>query len=80
MTYGRAHFARHGLTIDGAAVNHPAELARGDLFARIEGPLIRPSGTFSPRGEGPLPLACNKTRPIVSALIEFHESHRLATG
>jgi hypothetical protein len=57
MTYGRARFARHRRFLDGAAVSHLAELVRGDFFAKKEGPLIRPSGTFSPRGEGTWSLA-----------------------
>jgi hypothetical protein len=36
--------------LDGDVVNHPAELVRGDSL--LEGPFIRPWGTFSPRGEG----------------------------
>ena len=53
MTYGRVRFTQDRRVLDGAAVSHSAELVRGDFFARIEGPLIRPSrATFSPRGEG----------------------------
>ena len=42
-------------SVASAAASHPAELVRGDLLP--EGPLIRPSATFSPRGEGSLPVA-----------------------
>ncbi len=57
MTYGRAlYFAAHR-TITGAAASHLAELVRGNVPVQ-GGPLIRPSGTFSPRGEG-FPLALN---------------------
>jgi hypothetical protein len=55
MTYGRVHFAQNGYDLDGAAVSDLAELVRGTSFlTRLtrEGPLIRPSGTYSPRGEG----------------------------
>src|SRR5437899_1249975 len=57
MTYGRAFRQDHKHPLDGAAVSHLAELVRGDLFCASEGPLIRPSGTFSPRGEGDLTAA-----------------------
>jgi hypothetical protein len=54
MTYGRVHFANHEQMPDGAVVSHSAELVRGDSSLGVgEGLLIRPSGTFSPRGEGP---------------------------
>ena len=53
MTYGRAGFASQVQTLDGAVVSHSAELVRGEfLCCDSGGPLIRPSGTFSPRGEG----------------------------
>ena len=61
MTYGRVLLADHEHALNGAAVSHSAELVRGDFFAKMEGPLIRPScrrrvfdttATFSPRGEG----------------------------
>ena len=54
MTYGRVHIINHKRIVSGAAVSHSAELVRGDFFdgQGREGPLIRPSGTFSPRGEG----------------------------
>ena len=52
MTYGRVLSTLHKLALDGAAVSHLAELVRGTLLRVREGPLIRPSGTFSPRGEG----------------------------
>lgn len=52
MTYGRARFARDNCGPDDAAARHSAELVRGDLRAG-QGPLIRPSATFSPGGEGP---------------------------
>ena len=48
MTYGRVCFDAQQPDLDGAAVSHLAELVRGDS-PRDEGPLIRPSGTFSPR-------------------------------
>ncbi len=51
MTYGRAFLRNHRRSTDGATVSHSAELVRGDYYAQ-KGPLIRPSGTFSPRGEG----------------------------
>jgi hypothetical protein len=54
MIYGRARFANHKPALDGAVVNHLAELVRGKLLQLQQGPLIRPSGTFSPRGEGTL--------------------------
>jgi hypothetical protein len=69
MTWGRVRFPIRGVSLDGAAASHPAELVRGDLLARKQGPLIRPSGTFSPRGEGP--------RRTLS--LHF-PPHRLATG
>jgi hypothetical protein len=31
MTYGRAHYANHDQTSDGAAVSHSAELVRGEF-------------------------------------------------
>jgi hypothetical protein len=53
MTYGRVGFEECECNIDGAVVSHSAELVRGHfLCSRQKGPLIRPSGTFSPRGEG----------------------------
>jgi len=52
MTYGRAHYANQVPVLCGAAVSHSAELVRGTFFRIGEGPLIRPSATFSPRGEG----------------------------
>jgi hypothetical protein len=51
MTYGRVPPASGAQHPNGAPVSHSAELVRGK-FASSEGPLIRPSGTFSPRGEG----------------------------
>ena len=51
MTYVRVRLAHHGYNPEGADVSHLAELVRGYFLFR-EGPLIRPSGTFSPRGEG----------------------------
>ena len=50
MTYGCVLIARHKLRVDGAAVSHPAELVRGNFFAKKEGPLIRPFGAPSPQG------------------------------
>ncbi len=47
--FASAHLKRNP---DGALVSHLAELVRGDFALVGEGPLIRPSGTFSPRGEG----------------------------
>jgi hypothetical protein len=52
MTYGRDRFATHKHALRGAVVSHSAELVRGDSLAKKKGPLIRPSGTISPRGEG----------------------------
>jgi hypothetical protein len=52
MTYGRVHQADHEQPAHGAVVSHLAELVRGHFFLPGEGPLIRPSATFSPRGEG----------------------------
>ena len=52
MTYGRVWIAGPKRTLHGAVVSHSAELVRGDSLAKKKGPLIRPSGTFSPRGEG----------------------------
>ena len=58
MTYGRAALLENVRDLEVAAVSHLAELVRGNFVCTNEGPLIRPSGTFSPRGEGPLaPLA-----------------------
>jgi hypothetical protein len=58
MTYGRVHYANHEQMPNDAVVSHSAELVRGDSSFRLgEGPLIRPSGTFSPRGEGSSRLA-----------------------
>ena len=51
MTYGRWLQPENERTVEDAAVSHLAELVRGDC-SLSEGPLIRPSGTFSPRGEG----------------------------
>jgi hypothetical protein len=51
MTYGRVLLADHEHALNGAAVSHLAELVRGDFFAKKEGPLIRPFGAPSPRGE-----------------------------
>ena len=48
MTYGRMRCPTTSIAC--GAVSHSAELVRG-LLSR-EGPLIRPAGTFSPRGEG----------------------------
>ena len=53
----------------GAAIRHSAELVWGDFRPKLacalaaEGPRIRPSGTFSPGGEGP-------PRRVPSQLIE----------
>ena len=59
MTYGRVRAAQDSLYLDGAAVSHSAELVRGDLLTcGTEGPLIRPSGTFSPRAEGVHARSC----------------------
>ncbi len=52
MTYGRELLPNHVHYPDGAVVSHLAELVRGTSLPRGEGPLIRPSATFSPRGEG----------------------------
>ena len=52
MTYGRVCIVDHKRGVHGTVVSHSAELVKGDFFAKKEGPLIRPSGTFSPRGEG----------------------------
>jgi hypothetical protein len=52
MTYGRVRLATHKQAADGAVVSHLAELVRGKFLRLQQGPLIRPSGTFSPRGEG----------------------------
>ena len=54
MTYSRVRCVRDRCDLEGAAVSHLAELVRGDFaFGTLKkGPLIRPSGTFSPRGEG----------------------------
>lgn len=48
MTYARARLASQYHGAEGAGVSHSAELVRGDFSHREEGPLIRPSGTFSP--------------------------------
>jgi hypothetical protein len=53
MTCGRVPFPARPLAFGGAAASHLAELVRGDFPAVQQGPLIRPSGTFSPGGEGP---------------------------
>src|SRR5882724_6896233 len=64
MTYGRGLLAGRTSDLDGAVVSHLAELVRGDFLAKKKGPLIRPSGTFSPRGEGVLtPLGQPETNP-----------------
>jgi len=53
MTYDRARNTSPKHKLAGAVVSRSAELVRGDFLARRdEGPLIRPSGTFSPRGVG----------------------------
>jgi hypothetical protein len=52
MTYGCDLLPGHVRALDGAVVSHSAELVRGNFTSSGEGPLIRPSGTFSPRGEG----------------------------
>jgi hypothetical protein len=71
MTCGRVRFPIRSVTLDGAAASHPAELVRGYFITtRCKGPLIRPSGTFSPRGEGP---------PVAARLMHLRP-HRLATG
>jgi hypothetical protein len=84
MTYGRVHFARCKRALDGAAVSHLAELVRGDfLLCPSEGPLIRPSATFFPRGEGAPPLLKEHRLSVVvlAAWFPFHcRPHRLATG
>jgi error-prone DNA polymerase len=54
MTYGRVPHPFRQLAL-GTAVSHSAELVRGESD-RHEGPLIRPSGTFSPGGEGSTPI------------------------
>ncbi len=51
MTYGRVSLLSLEREFRGAAASHSAELVRGTRVPS-EGPLIRPSGTFSPRGEG----------------------------
>jgi hypothetical protein len=51
MTYGRVRTDRYLGCFTSAAVSHLAELVRG-YFLTEKGPLIRPSATFSPRGEG----------------------------
>ena len=52
MTYDRVRWEINTCDLCGAVVSHTAELVRGDFcFAAGEGPLIRPSATFSPRGE-----------------------------
>ena len=57
MTYGRAHCTAGERNLESAVVSHLAELVRGNFSSHgSEGPLIRPSGTFSPRGEGAPPL------------------------
>jgi hypothetical protein len=68
MTYGRVPFATRDRAGDDATVSHSAELVRGDCRSE-EGPLKRPSGTFSPRGEGPALPRAQITSP-----------YRLATG
>jgi hypothetical protein len=52
MTYGRLHSSDTIAELLDAAVSHSAELVRGNFLHELEGPLIRPAGTFSPRGEG----------------------------
>jgi hypothetical protein len=53
MTYGRWRLVCANGDVSQAAVSHSAELVRGKCLAsELEGPLIRPSGPFSPRGEG----------------------------
>ena len=85
MTYGRVHFAQDRRVLDGAAISHLAELARGDFFARKEGPLIRPvspeaslrlDGPPSPQGEkGPRGLLwriSSATLILVLSLLALH--------
>jgi hypothetical protein len=52
MACGRGRSADRLCALNGAAASHSAELVSGDYSSDCEGPLIRPSGTFSPRGEG----------------------------
>jgi hypothetical protein len=51
MTCGRAGQALGIRGPNGAAASHSAELVRGNLMRWREGPLIRPFGPPSPRGE-----------------------------
>jgi len=51
MTCGLVLLSCDRRNLGGEAVSHLAELVRG-YWCKTEGPLIRPSGTFSPRGEG----------------------------
>jgi hypothetical protein len=57
MTYGRVRNVADWDPFESAAISHLAELVRGEFLGHKRGPLIRPSGTFSPRGEGILPPA-----------------------
>ena len=59
MTYGRVRNANHKHTLRGAVVSHSAELVRGHFLANKKGPLIRPSGTFSPGEKGSASVANN---------------------
>ena len=52
MSCGLVHLPVRRFDPDSEAASHSAELERGDFLFEGEGPLIRPSGTFSPRGEG----------------------------
>ena len=53
MTCGRVLDAAYEADREDAVVSHLAELVRGDLLiSPKQGPLIRPSATFSLRGEG----------------------------
>src|SRR5438046_525046 len=68
MTYGCAPYGAKCAAVDGAAVSHAAELVRGDfLSCSGEGPLIRPLGTFSPRGEGSLAASEERRRRVLQA-------------
>ena len=53
MTYDRVRWEINKCALCGAVISHSAKLVRGTfVLAASEGPLIWPSATFSPRGEG----------------------------
>ena len=68
MTYDRVRQVGCCRDLDGAIVSHLAELVRGHFFPRVKAPSSRPSGTFSPRGEGRSPITVG-TAQFAGALL-----------